>query len=225
MSKIRVALVDDQEIMIRGLRMIIEADGGIEVVGTAFNGREACHLCREVRPDVILMDIKMPIMNGVEATARIISDFPKVKVLILTTFNDDEYIFEALKEGASGYLLKDAPPNVITEAIHAVKRGGAPIQPEVASRLVERFSSLAIKAAASEHRDERVRLLSEREREITCLVGQGLNNREISGLLFLSEGTVRNHLSNILSKLELRDRTQLAIFALRNHLITDFEPD
>lgn len=224
MDGIRVMLVDDQEIMVRGLRMILESENDIEVVATASNGEEACRRCPAARPDVVLMDIKMPVLNGVEATARIKRECPGVKVLILTTFNDDEYIFEALKEGASGYLLKDASPDTIAGAIRAVHRGGAPIQPEVASRVVERFSSLAASAAARETRDERVGLLTEREREIAGLVGQGLNNREIAGRLFLSEGTVRNHLSNILNKLELRDRTQLAIFALRNRLTEDPGP-
>lgn len=224
MSKVRVVLVDDQEIIVRGLRMILEAEDDIEVVGTASNGREACYLCRKVQPDVVLMDIKMPVMNGVEATTLIKKEFPLIKVLVLTTFNDDEYIFEALKEGASGYLLKEASPGAIVEAIHAAQRGGAPIQPEVASRVVERLSSLTASAAAREPLDKRVALLSERERDIACLVGRGLNNREIAGQLFLSEGTVRNHLSNILNKLELRDRTQLAIFALRNHLTGDSGP-
>lgn len=158
MSRIRVALVDDQEIIVRGLRMILEAEDDIEVVGTASNGQEACHLCRAAQPDVVLMDIKMPVVNGVEATALIKREFPGIKVLILTTFNDDEYIFEVLKEGASGYLLKEASPNAIAEAIHAVHRGGAPIQPEVASRVVERLSSLAASAAAREPLDERVAL-------------------------------------------------------------------
>jgi DNA-binding NarL/FixJ family response regulator len=224
MDGIRVLLVDDQEIMVRGLRMILESEDGIEVVATAGNGEEACRLCRAARPDVVLMDVKMPVLNGVEATARIKRECPGVKVLILTTFNDDEYIFEALKEGASGYLLKDASPDTIAGAIRAVHRGGAPIQPEVASRVVARFSSLAASAAAREIRDERVGLLTEREREIAGLVGRGLNNREIAGRLFLSEGTVRNHVSNILNKLELRDRTQLAIFALRHRLTEDPGP-
>ncbi len=222
---IRVMLVDDQEIMVRGLRMILESENDIEVVATAGNGEEACRLCRAARPDVVLMDVKMPVLNGVEATARIKRECPGVKVLILTTFNDDEYIFEALKEGASGYLLKDASPDTIAGAVRAVHRGGAPIQPEVASRVVARLSSLAASAAARETRDERVGLLTGREREIAGLVGRGLNNREIAGRLFPSEGTVRNHLSNILNKLELRDRTQLAIFALRNRLTEDPGPE
>lgn len=216
MEKIRVLLADDQEIISRGLRMILEMEEDITVTGTAANGEEACRLCGRDRPHVVLMDIKMPVMNGVAATGIIKRDFPDTRIVILTTFNDDRYIFDALKNGACGYLLKESSPEEIISAVRAVHRGGALIQPSVASRVLEKFSALA--ASAETEVDERVKLLTGREKEIARLVGEGRNNREISRELFLSEGTVKNHLSIILSKLDLRDRTQLAIFAIKNHL-------
>ena len=214
-NKIKVLIVDDQEIITRGLKMILNMDNGIEVIGTAGDGLSAFNLCSSGYPDIILMDIKMPVMNGVDATAKIKKRFPEIKIIILTTFNDDQYIFNALKEGAYGYLLKESTPEEIISAVKTVYAGGALIQPSVATRVVEQFSKMAY---ASTKKDLKLNLLTVREQEITGLVGQGMNNREIATALFLSEGTVRNNISVILSKLELRDRTQLAIFAVKNSL-------
>jgi DNA-binding NarL/FixJ family response regulator len=158
----------------------------------------------------------MPVMDGVEATRRIKRDFPHVAVIILTTFDEDEYIFQAIKYGASGYLLKDAPPAKITEAIREVHGGGALMQPQIAARVVEKFRSLDRDA---EKADPRIKSLTARERDIVQLIGEGKNNKEIAAELFITEGTVKNHISSILIKLDLRDRTQLAIFAVKNRLL------
>lgn len=159
----------------------------------------------------------MPGINGAEATKLIKKDFPETKVIILTTFNDDEYIYEALKNGASGYILKDATPQEIANALRTVYNGGALIQPEVAVKVLNKFSEMA-KDKQPKNIDSRVELLTSREKEICRLVGEGKNNKEISKELYLSEGTVKNHITKILYKLELRDRTQLAIFAIKNDL-------
>lgn len=214
---IRLIIADDQKIFKAGLKMILEGEEDIEVCGLAANGREAYDLCREKVPDMVLMDIKMPRSNGVEGTKLIKRDFPNIKVIILTTFNDDEFIFDALRYGASGYLLKDLPPEKIVEAIKTVYEGGALIQPDVAVKVIDKFSQMANNKNVK-NIDKRVELLTEREKDIISLLGKGYNNKEIGKELFLSEGTVKNHITNILNKLDLRDRTQLAIFAVKNDL-------
>jgi DNA-binding NarL/FixJ family response regulator len=213
---IRVGIVDDQEILRQGMKIILSMQKDMEVVGEGSNGMEGYRLCEAHAVDVLLMDIKMPVMDGVEATRRIRRDFPRTRIIILTTFDEDEFIFEGLKHGASGYLLKDASPEKIVEAIRNVYGGGAQIQPEVAAKVVERLRNMN---ESEQSKDPRVENLTERERDIVQLVGEGKNNREIADELFITEGTVKNHISNILVKLELRDRTQLAIFAVKNRLI------
>ncbi|QIB27271.1 response regulator transcription factor [Caloranaerobacter azorensis] len=217
---IKVLLVDDQRILTEGLKMILGREKDIQICGVANSGKEAYELCKWNKPDIVLMDIKMPKMNGAEATKLIKRDFPETKVIILTTFNDDEYIYEALKNGASGYILKDATPDEIAEAIRTVYNGGALIQPEVAVKVLNKFSEMA-KSKEVRNIDSRVELLTSKEKEICRLVGEGKNNKEISKELYLSEGTVKNHITKILNKLELRDRTQLAIFAIKNNLYSD----
>lgn len=214
---IKVLLVDDQDILVEGLRMILGKEENIQICGTANNGRKAYEACKWNRPDVVLMDIKMPEINGVEATGMIKKDFPEVKVIVLTTFNDDEYIYEALKNGASGYLLKDASPAEIAGAIRAVYNGGALIQSEIAVKVLDKFSELA-KGNLKWFPDPKMELLTDREIDICRLVAEGKNNREIAKELYLSEGTVKNHITKVLIKLELRDRTQLAVFTIRNGL-------
>ncbi|HYF83782.1 MAG TPA: response regulator transcription factor [Clostridia bacterium] len=214
---IKVLLVDDQDILVEGLKMILGKEEDIQICGTANNGRKAYETCKWNRPDVVLMDIKMPELDGVEATGMIKKDFPSVKVIVLTTFNDDEYIYEAIKNGASGYLLKDASPAEIAGAVRTVYNGGALIQSEVAVKVLDRFSELA-KGNLERHSDPRVELLTEREMEICRLIAEGKNNKEIAGELYLSEGTVKNHITRVLIKLELRDRTQLAVFTIKNDL-------
>lgn len=213
---IRIAIVDDQPIVRQGLAMVLGSEGDIEVVASGGNGFEAIEICSKNFVDVVLMDIKMPSLNGVEATKRIKKQYPNVKIIILTTFNEDEYIFEALKHGASGYLLKDALPQKIVEAIRVVYNGGAQIQPDVAVKVVEKLKNYGEKQGIL---DKRIEDLTEREIDIIRCVGQGKSNKEIAKELFISEGTVKNHITNVLNKLSLRDRTQLAIFSINNHLV------
>ena len=214
---IKLILADDQDILTEGLKLILGAEEDIEIVGTANNGKKAYDLCRLRKPDVVLMDIQMPEVNGVEATAMIKNDFPNIKIIVLTTFNDDEYIYDALKNGASGYLLKDASTSEILKAVRTVYNGGALIQSEVAVKVIDKFSQLA-KETVDKHIDKRVELLTEREIEICRLIAEGKNNQEIAEQLFLSQGTVKNHITRVLIKLDLRDRTQLAVFTIKNDL-------
>lgn len=214
---IKLLLADDQDIITEGLKLILGAEEDIEIAGTANNGKKAYDLCRIRKPDVVLMDIQMPEVNGVEATAMIKKEFPDIKIIVLTTFNDDKYIYDALKNGASGYLLKDTSPVEILKAVRTVYKGGALIQSEVAVKVIDKFSQLA-KKTVDKHIDPRAELLTDREIEICRLIAEGKNNQEISEELFLSQGTVKNHITKVLLKLDLRDRTQLAIFTINNDL-------
>lgn len=214
---IKILLVDDQDILVEGLKLILGKEEDLVICGSANNGRSAYEACRWQNPDVVLMDIKMPGVNGVDATAMIKKDFPHIKILVLTTFNDDEYIYEALKHGASGYLLKDTSPSEIAAAVRTVYNGGALIQSEVAVKVLDQFSELA-KGKKEKQKDPKAGQLTERETEICRLIAEGKNNQEIAGELFLSEGTVKNHITRILIKLDLRDRTQLAVFTIKNDL-------
>lgn len=214
---IRVLLVDDQDILVQGLKLILGTEEDIEICGTANDGKKAYEVCKWNRPDVVLMDIQMPEMNGVEATAIIKKQFPDIKIIVLTTFNDDQYIYDALKNGASGYMLKDTSPAEIAKAVRTVYNGGALIQSEVAVKVIDKFSQLA-KETVDKPIDSKVELLTEREIEICKLIAEGKNNQEIAEELFLSQGTVKNHITRILIKLDLRDRTQLAVFTIKNDL-------
>ncbi len=214
---IKVLLVDDQDILVEGLKLILGMEEDIEICGTAGNGKTAYELCKWNRPDVVLMDIQMPEINGVEATELIKRDFPEVKIIVLTTFNDDQYIYDALKNGASGYLLKDTPPSEIAKAVRTVYNGGALIQSEVAVKVIDKFSQLA-KETVDKNVDPRAYLLTEREIEVCRLIAEGKNNKEIADQLFLSQGTVKNHITRILIKLDLRDRTQLAVYTIKNDI-------
>ena len=209
---IKVALVDDQPLLVQGLSMIIGLQEDMVIHWTASNGREAVLKSVSSKPDVILMDLRMPEMNGVRATEAILSQDSSIKVLILTTFMEDDEIFESMKMGASGYLLKDATPETIVDAIRKVVSGGTVIEPLVASKLIKH-----LKRETEVHLDVLLTLTT-RELEIARGIAQGMSNREIANDLFVSEGTVKNHLTNILEKLSLRDRTQLAIFVLKNDL-------
>jgi DNA-binding NarL/FixJ family response regulator len=207
---IKIAIVDDQVLLVKGISMIVSTSNDMEVIWTANNGEEALFLADQNNPDVILMDIRMPIMDGVEATKQIKSKFPDTKVIILTTFMEDDEIYLSMKFGASGYLLKDASPEQILEAIRNAMIGGTIMAPTVASKLVKQLDRS--QASHSTH----LEILTSREAEIALLISDGLSNREIADQLFVSEGTVKNHLTNILEKLNLRDRTQLAIYILKN---------
>lgn len=210
MSKIRVLIVDDQPVVRDGLRMILSLDNEIEVAATASNGREAFDLCNR-SIDVVLMDIRMPLMDGVKTTKLIKESYPKVKIIILTTFNDDQYIFEALKNGASSYLLKDVESGEIINAVKVIHSGGTVLHSNIATKLVS-------KMAENQNAADRISDLTSRELETAKLVAEGLSNREIAAKLFITEGTVKNHITNILSKLNLNHRTQIALYVIENKL-------
>lgn len=203
----RVLIVDDDALIRDSLTMLLQLEEGIQVIGTASNGQEAFAFCQQDQPDIVLMDIRMPGLDGVLGTKKIKEHFPDVKVVILTTFRDDEYIKEALKNGAVGYILKSQPADNIVDSLRAVARGNTVLERDIATSL---------SAMIREDKKSPDLQLTEREKEIMGLVGQGLSNREIADNLFLSEGTVRNYVTGLLEKLDLRDRTQLAIFYLKN---------
>lgn len=208
---IRVLLVDDQRLMREGLRVLLELEEGLEVVGEAGDGKEALEAYATLRPDVVLMDVRMPGMDGVEATRRLRERWPDARIIILTTFDDDAYVFEGLRAGALGYLLKDVSGDDLAKAIRTVAAGGALLAPSVARKVVAEFSRLA---PPSRPPDEGLpEPLSEREKEVLRLLAQGLSNREIAERLVLAEGTVKNHVTTILQKLGVRDRTQAALRA------------
>lgn len=218
---IRVLVVDDQTIMREGLVTILQLENNLEVVGTATNGLEAFELAEQHRPDVVVMDIYMPKVDGVEGTRLIKQKYPAIKVLILTTFNDNALLLRAMDEGASGYLLKEMPAESIISAIMTVATGGVVLQPVISQQLV--YELKKAKSTTTQHETELLRFkkLTDREQEVLKLLGMGCNNREIADKLFISEGTAKLHVSNIISKMDFRDRTQAAIFAVR-YGITEF---
>ena len=208
---IRVLICDDQMIVCEGLRAILSTARGIEVVGAANDGAKAVDMIPETEPDIVLMDLKMPVMNGIQATRLIRKRYPHVRVLVLTTYDADEWVFDAIRGGASGYLLKDTPREKLIAAIRDTVEGKTHVDPAVAGKL---FAQIAAQGAAppdTSIADD----LSEREREVLSLLARGLTNAEIAGRLYLSEGTVRNYVSSILAKLNVSDRTQAAVLALR----------
>jgi DNA-binding NarL/FixJ family response regulator len=210
-AKIRVLLADDQRLMRDGLRTLLELEDDLEVVGEAENGRVALNLAFELKPDVILMDVRMPEVDGVEATRQLAARMPECKVIILTTFDDESIIFEGLRAGALGYLLKDVSGEELAAAIREVYRGGALIQPSVARKVLAEFSRLPAAPAPSTVLPGE--MLTDRETEILKLVARGLSNKEIGLRLSLAEGTVKNYVSGILQKLGVQDRTQAALKA------------
>ena len=212
---IRVVLADDQELIRESLSFVLNAQTDIQMVGIAKNGREAIELVRKEKPDVILMDIRMPEVDGVECTRLIKEAYPQMKVIILTTFDDDEYVFGALRYGASGYLLKGVSVAELANAVREAARGGSIIMPGVATKALQMFARMAKGSMQIPVTDKQTAELQENEWRIIREVGCGLSNKEIAAELKFSEGTVRNYLSNILSKLDLRDRTQLAIWAVQ----------
>lgn len=214
MSDIRVLIAEDQALMRDGLRTILELEDGFSVVGTAADGEEALALALALRPDVVLMDVQMPRLDGVQATARLAAALPAARVIILTTFDYDEYVFEGVKAGARGYLLKDTPAPELLAAIRRVHAGESIVQPSVAARLIAEFSRQ--RGAPQPPEDE---ALSEREREVLRLISDGLSNREIAARLALAEGTVKNYVSAILDKLHAANRTQAARLAREQGLI------
>jgi DNA-binding NarL/FixJ family response regulator len=213
---IRVLLADDQRLVRSGFRMILRADPGLEVVGEAGDGVEAVALARELRPDVVLMDVRMPRVDGIEATRRLMLEPEPPRVLVLTTFDLDEYVYGALRAGASGFLLKDAPEEQLAAAIRIAADGGALFSPAVTRRLIERFADQEAPGARTPVRLEE---LTGREVEVLRLVARGLSNAEIAAALVVSDHTVKTHVARILSKLDLRDRTQAVIAAYECGLV------
>ena len=222
MTAIRVLLVDDQEIVRQGLATILRYEEGIEVVGQAGNGEEAAAQARALRPDVVLMDLKMPRLGGIPATRQICEALPGTHVIILTTYDTDDLVFEGIKAGARGYLLKDASSETLVQAIRGVMQGESQLDPAVARKVLGEFQRLASRPPAARSaplRDRILEPLTRREEEVLRLLGEGLSNREIGVQLHLSEGTVRNYVSTIIAKLQTNDRTQAVVTALRHGLI------
>ena len=211
----KVLICDDQAIIREGIELLLRLEKDIEVVGTAANGYEGIRLAAEHQPDLVLMDLKMPEMNGIEATHRICQQFPQMKVLVLTTFDEDEWLFDALRAGAAGYLLKDTPRADLVKAIRGTVEGKTYMDPTVAGRIVEQAIDQATQPPT-----QLTDSLTERELAVLQLLAAGLSNQEIAKELNLSKGTVRNHISAIYRKLEVNDRTQAALIAIRHGLAT-----
>ncbi|MDM3847142.1 MAG: response regulator transcription factor [Aphanizomenon gracile PMC649.10] len=218
---ITILIVDDQSLIRQGLRALLELESDIKIVGEAENGQIAIDLVKELQPNVILMDIRMPIIDGVAATKEINHQFPHSKILILTTFDDDEYVKAALQNGAMGYLLKDTPSEELAVAIRAVNKGYSQLGPGIVKKLITQFPAIPPQPVLAV--PPNLVELTPREKEVLRLIAIGENNREIAKKLYISEGTVKNHVTNILNRLNLRDRTQAAILA--NSFLTYLEQD
>ncbi|MFB4276837.1 response regulator [Nonomuraea sp. MTCD27] len=218
-APIKVLVADDERLVRSGFKVLLDLEDDITVVGEATNGAEAVERARATRPDVVLMDIRMPKLDGIQATAQIAGTrgLEQVRVLILTTYDTDEYVFDALQAGASGFLLKDAGPAELLQAIRVIAAGDALLAPRITRRLIGQFTA---RRTAARDADERLAVLTEREREVLALVGQGLSNHEIGAELFLSPATARTHVSRAMTKLGARDRAQLVVIAYRTGLVS-----
>jgi DNA-binding NarL/FixJ family response regulator len=216
---VSVLLVDDQPLLSLGFRLVLEAQPDITVVGEAGDGAQAVAMTRALRPDVVLMDVRMPVLDGIAATQRIVAEGGPARVLVLTTFDLDEYVYAALRAGASGFLLKDVPPADLITAIRAVAGGHAVVAPAVTRRLLDRFAP-HLPIPADDRAGRLTDRLTTREREVLALVARGLSNGEIAAELTLSEATVKAHVGRLLTKLALRDRVQVVVFAYENGLVT-----
>ena len=211
MKPIRILLAEDQTLMRQGLKTLVEVEPGMRVIAQAEDGAAAVKLALEIRPDIILMDVQMPRMTGVEATAAIVRAWPQARIIILTTFDRDDYVFQGIRAGAMGYLLKDVPAQKLFETIRHVHAGEVFIQPEIASR--------TLRASLHPAQGDLLEPLSEREREVLVMLAQGVPNKEIADKLSIAEGTVKNHVSNILDKLQVQNRTQAADLARKRGLV------
>ncbi len=222
-TPIRVVIVDDQGMVRAGFTSLLAAEPDIEVVGEAPDGAAAVRLVTGLEPDVTLMDIRMPVLDGIAATRELVAAGVRTRVLVLTTFDLDEYVFEALRAGASGFLLKDAPAEELADAIRVVAAGDSLLAPQVTRRVIDAFVHRA--APPRPATDDRLRHLTPREVEVLRLLARGLSNQDISDRLFVSEGTTKTHVSNVLSKLGLRDRVQAVVFAYENGVVVAGEQD
>jgi DNA-binding NarL/FixJ family response regulator len=214
-SPVRVLIVDDDDLMRAGLRGVLASDAVIEVVGEASDGRDAVYRTRLLKPDVVLMDVRMPDLDGIAATRELLAAFPEVRVVIVTTFEQDDYIFGALRAGASGFLLKRSRPEELIGAIHTVAAGDSLLSPSVTSRVIERMAHQGAPELAG---DDRLAELTPREREVLVLLARGLSNGEIAAELVVEESTVKTHVRRVLAKLQARDRVQAVIFAYESGL-------
>jgi DNA-binding NarL/FixJ family response regulator len=214
---VRVVILDDQELVRAGFRMILDAEDDIDVVGDAADGSQAVDLVRRTAADVALMDIRMPDVDGIEATRQIHGAGLPTRVLVLTTFDLDEYVFDAVRAGASGFLLKDTPPEDLVRAVHIVAAGDALLAPSVTRRLIEEFGRANPSSPAAA--DDRLERLTDREREVLVLMARGLSNTEIAGALIVGEATVKTHVGRVLMKLDVRDRVQAVVFAYDTGLV------
>jgi DNA-binding NarL/FixJ family response regulator len=217
--ELTVVIADDQLLLRAGFRKLLDGEDGLTVVGDAGDGQEAITLVERLHPDVVLMDIRMPVLDGIEATRRISQRTPGTAVLVLTTYDLDEYVFAALEAGASGFLLKDCPPDELTAAIRVVARGDALIAPSITRRLVSEFTARAGGAGLRE-----LPTISQREREVLIGVARGMSNSELAGNLFIGEATVKTHVSSLLTKLGCRDRVQLVVAAYEAGLVVPGTP-
>lgn len=223
-DQIRILLVDDQELIRVGFGLVLEAEPDLIVVGEASDGLEAVQQAATLRPDVVLMDVRMPVLDGVAATARIVAEVPGTRVLVLTTFDLDDYAFGALEAGASGFLLKDARRHELTEAIRAVHRGDATLSARVTRRLIDRLRDRPAAPSAPAEPHDALEELTDREREVLVEIGRGLSNAEIARALHLGESTVKTHVGRILAKTGSRDRVQAVILAHRLGIVAIREP-
>jgi DNA-binding NarL/FixJ family response regulator len=221
MNKIRVMLADDQDIIRTGLTIILNHQPDIEVVAQAANGLEAVEAAKRLQPDVILMDIKMPHLNGIQATRQIVAALPKTQIIILTTYDTDDWVFDGIRAGAVGYLLKDTSGDNLADAVRGALRGESQIDPTVARKVLREFQQVTTRRVPSQPpaEEEPLEQLTDREEEVLKLLAAGLANKEIAGQLSLSEGTVKNHISAILAKLHANDRTQAVLTALKRGLV------
>jgi DNA-binding NarL/FixJ family response regulator len=210
---IKVLLADDQQLIRQGIRILLEQEPDVEVVGEAADGMEALRLCRDTKPDVVLMDVQMPGMDGVECTRQLTKAYPEIGVIILTTFDDDDYIFDGLRAGARGYLLKDVSSADLAAAVRTVAAGDALIQPSISRRVISEFARLSGTTSSL------IETLTPRELDVLHALADGLSNLEIAQKLVITEGTVKNHVSNLLAKLEVRDRTQAVLKAYKLNIL------
>ena len=219
-ARVKVLLVDDQPLLLQGFAMILSVEDDLEVVGQVGDGAQAVETVARLRPDVVLMDVQMPVLDGVEATRRVIADHPDVRVVVLTTFDRDDYLFDALDAGASGFLLKNADPDDLVQAVRAAADGHALLAPEVTMRVITRMTGAEPSEGEGEERGIPLPMLTGREREVLEQVARGLSNGEIARAFFVTEATVKTHVSNVLAKLGVRDRVQAVIAAYEAGLVS-----